>query len=85
MLLLELLTLLGGFGERPREASSRWMAASCWRRKNSFCCLERDSSTDAAIFLDTSDIEACLMNNSVASFSRSSGSAADKKAISSDA
>ena len=57
------------------------MAASCWRRKNSFCCLDRDSSTDAAIFLDTSEMEACLTNNSVASLRRSSGSDVHKNAM----
>ncbi len=54
--------LLFGFGAKAerepgmldffawRATSSRWIAASCCLRKNSFCWLERDSFTSDEIF-----------------------------------
>lgn len=80
----------GGLGarergeEEEREWSSRWIAASCWRRKNSFCCLERDSSTAEAIFFETSEMEACLRKSSVHSLRRVSESGAERIAGSRD-
>lgn len=48
---------------RFRFCSSFWMAASFCRRKYSFCCLERDSSTTEAILLLTSEMDASLTNS----------------------
>jgi len=36
------------------------MAGSCWRKKNSFYCLDSSSAVAEAIFFDNSDIEAFL-------------------------
>jgi len=66
--------------DRWSVCSSRWMAASCWRRKNSFCCLDKLSSTAVAIFLDSSNMDACLTKISVASFSRASVSGVPRMA-----
>lgn len=46
------------------------MAASCWRRKNSFCCLARDSSTVEATLVETSEMDVSLMNREVTCFIR---------------
>ena len=57
---------------RLRVCSSFWIAASFCRRKNSFCCLERDSSTTEAILLLTSEMDASLTNSWVVALSRAS-------------
>ena len=43
-----------------RCCSSALMAASCWRKKSAFCCLERDLSTAVAILELTSTMESCF-------------------------
>lgn len=63
---------------RCKACSSRWMAASCWRKKNSFCCFDSDSSTAFEILFVTSDMDASLMNIVVASWSRSVASGVDR-------
>ena len=59
-------------GWRLRFCNSFWIAASFCRRKYSFCCLERDSSTTEAILLLTSEMDASLTNSLVVALSRSS-------------
>lgn len=57
---------------RLRFCNSFWMAVSFCRRKCSFCCLERDSSTTEAILLLTSEMDASLTNSWVVTLSRAS-------------
>ena len=59
---------------RLRFCSSFWIAVSFCRRKCSFCCLERDSSTTEAILLLTSEMDASLTNSWVVTLSRASAS-----------
>jgi len=61
-------------GWRLRFCNSFWIAASFCRRKYSFCCLERDSSTTEAILLLTSEMDASLTNSWVVVLSRASAS-----------
>ena len=59
---------------RLRFCNSFWIAANFCRRKCSFCCLERDSSTTEAILLLTSKMDASLANSWVATLRRASAS-----------